>query len=76
MISMLKPILAIDQDFIKIYHHKLAKKGPNNLVHQMHESAMCICEVEWHHLLLQATLGLECHFPLIPFMDANSVTIT
>jgi len=46
MISILKLIVAIDQDVVEIEHHKVAKNGPKDLVHQTHESARCISEAE------------------------------
>ena len=70
-------ILATYQDIIKVDHHELANEWFEYLVHQMHESAGCISEAEWHHKpFIQASCGLKGCFPFIPFIDSNLILAT
>ena len=70
-------ILAIYQNIIKVDYCELANEWFEHLVHQTHESAMCISETEQHHQpFIQASFGLERCFPFIPFIDSNLIVAT
>jgi len=65
------------QDVIKVYNHKLAKEGLENLIHESHECTRGIREPKWHQqALIKSHLGFKSGLPLIPFTDPNLVIPT
>jgi len=48
MLPVLLFILAINQDVIKVYHHKPSNEWPKYLIYEHHKSDWSIRQSEWH----------------------------
>jgi len=43
--------LAMNQNIIKAYHHKVTNKGFKDLICQSHKSTRAIRQIKWHNKL-------------------------
>jgi hypothetical protein len=74
MVSVLLDIQREDQDVIKIYHNKVIKIFPENVIHHMLKHRRSIGEAEWHYLILEMTIaGAKGSFPFISRLDPHQV---
>ncbi len=65
------------KSIIQINNNKLTNKLLQDLIHQLHEGARCICQSKWHdHPFIQSTIGLESCLPLISFFDPDLMVTT
>ena len=66
MLQVFRPIIVVDEDIIKIHHHKRIGERPQDIVHHSHEICWVIFQANGHDKPFKKTFfGLEGSLPYI-----------